>query len=291
MRPLILKGHTRPLTQVKYNYEGDLLFSCSKDDTPTVWKTSNGERLGTYDGHTGTVWSLDVSRDSTRLITGGGDQTVRLWDVETGALLATFEQQGPVKYVEFAEGDGMFLVICDPFSSVPASVRIYKRLSGKTTDDASAWMYEEWKVLGTAPGKRITRGTWTALNEAVVTGDDAGVLRVHDPRTGEVKREVKEHTKKINSLQWNSERTLLITGSADNSSKLFDVSTWRLLRTFETEVPVNAAAISPIKEHVFVAGGQEAMSVTTTSTRTGKFETKLFQCVLFFVCCARPKGG
>lgn len=30
MRPYLLKGHERPLTQVKYNREGDLLVSCAK---------------------------------------------------------------------------------------------------------------------------------------------------------------------------------------------------------------------------------------------------------------------
>lgn len=29
-----MKGHERPLTFLKYNREGDLLFSCAKDHTP-----------------------------------------------------------------------------------------------------------------------------------------------------------------------------------------------------------------------------------------------------------------
>ena len=53
-------GHERSLTQIKFNREGDLLFSCSKDHVINVWFTHNGERLGTYDGHNGTVWSIDV---------------------------------------------------------------------------------------------------------------------------------------------------------------------------------------------------------------------------------------
>ena len=48
------------MTQIKYNQEGDLLFSCSKDLVINVWFSDNGERLGTYDGHNGTVWTLDV---------------------------------------------------------------------------------------------------------------------------------------------------------------------------------------------------------------------------------------
>ena len=52
-----------------------------------------------------------------------------------------------------------------------------------------------------------------------------------------------------------------------------------MLKRYESSTEVNAAAISPIKEHVLVAGGQEAMNVTTTSSRVGKFETKFFHMV------------
>jgi translation initiation factor 3 subunit I len=70
MQPILLAGHTRSLTKVKYNTDGDLLFSVSKDNKPCVWYSHNGERLGTYDGHNGAVWDLSVSFDSTRLLTG-----------------------------------------------------------------------------------------------------------------------------------------------------------------------------------------------------------------------------
>ena len=50
MKPILLKGHTRALTYVKYNKDGDLLFSCSKDNKPTLWMSDTGERVGTYDG-------------------------------------------------------------------------------------------------------------------------------------------------------------------------------------------------------------------------------------------------
>lgn len=279
MRPLILKGHTRPLTLVKYNKDGDLLFSSAKDDVPTCWRVSTGARIGTYDGHQGTIWALDVSRDSTRLITAGADQTVKLWVVETGQMLASFQCTGTVRWVEFAEGDNSFIALIDPFASVEAAVRIYTRSENGGVDEASKWTYVEWKTTGVAPGKRLTRALWLPLNEMVVSGDDLGVIRLHDPATGEVKKEIREHTKRINCLSFNADKTLMITGSTDCTSKLFDTKTWRCLKTFETEVPVNAAAISPIKEHCFVAGGQESMNVTTTSARAGKFETKLFHMV------------
>ena len=61
IRPIMVKAHTRPLTMVKYNREGDLLLSTGKDHTPSIWYADNGQRIGTYDGHCGTVWCVDIN--------------------------------------------------------------------------------------------------------------------------------------------------------------------------------------------------------------------------------------
>ena len=61
MRPILLKGHERPLTFIKYNKEGDLLVTCAKDHHPTLWYSDDGERVGTYIGHNGAVWTADIT--------------------------------------------------------------------------------------------------------------------------------------------------------------------------------------------------------------------------------------
>ena len=81
MRPLLLKGHSRSITYVTFNAEGDLLFTSSKDLQVCVWRASTGERLGTYDGHTGAVYHLDVNGESLR-VRGGRLRVV--WRREWG---------------------------------------------------------------------------------------------------------------------------------------------------------------------------------------------------------------
>ena len=78
MRPLSLKGHDRALTRVRLNREGDLLFSSSKGKSVCVWFTENGERLGTYDGHNGAIWDVDVSWDSNHLVSSAADNTMKV---------------------------------------------------------------------------------------------------------------------------------------------------------------------------------------------------------------------
>lgn len=51
------------------------------------------------------------------------------------------------------------------------------------------------------------------------------------------------------------------------------------LKTYKTGRPVNSAAISPIRDHVILGGGQEAMSVTTTDARSGQFQTRFFHMI------------
>jgi len=233
--------------------------------------------VGTYDGHTGTVWTLDPDRDSAFLITGGADMTCKVWRVQTGELFASLNRSGPVRSAEWAEGSKMFACASDPFRGKPAEVAIYAFTPDR--DQMSEEPMYCWNIDSLANDKKITKVTWTPLNEFIVTGDECGIIRIHDPETGRVVREIREHTKRIMCMEWNKEKTMLITGAADCLSLLFDTEDWTVLKRFESNSPVNAAAISPIKEHVIMAGGQDAMSVTTTSSHVGKFETKFYHMV------------
>ncbi len=71
--------------------------------------------------------------------------------------------------------------------------------------------------------------------------------------------------------------------------QLFDTHTLDHLKTYKTDRPVNSAAISPIRDHVALGGGQEAMEVTTTSARAGKFEARFFH-LIFEEEFGRVKG-
>jgi len=124
-RPILLKGHERPLTQVRFNREGDLLYSTGKDRNVCVWFSHNGERLGTYRGHNGAVWGCDINFHTSLLLTASSDLSAKLWDCETGKELYSFVHTSVVRSVAFAEGDRMMCAVTDDsFGKIP-TIYIY----------------------------------------------------------------------------------------------------------------------------------------------------------------------
>ena len=80
-------------------------------------------------------------------------------------------------------------------------------------------------------------------------------------------------------LSFNKDKTLFITASADFTAKLYDAVDMQHLKAYKTDRPVNDAIISETKDHILLGGEQEAMSVTTTAGKVGKFETRFFHVV------------
>lgn len=278
MRPYLLQGHERPITVVQFNYDGDLLFTASKDLVPSMWRSENGERIGTFNGHKGAIWDLDCDRFSTRLLTASADATCKLWVTETGECLHTFVHRGPVRGVVWADGSKMFATISDPFVEHNAKIMIFD------CDPAASEFNDSPRVEIDIPkvgNKRVnpTNIQWTSFNEALLVAFDNGVIKLYDPSNGDLIDEIVAHEKKINRLRFNRDKTLFITSSADFTSRLYDAVDLKQLKEYKTDRPVNDAVISEQKDHILLGGGQEAMSVTTTSGKVGKFETRFFHLV------------
>lgn len=48
------------------------------------------------------------------------------------------------------------------------------------------------------------------------------------------------------------------------------------MKTYYADTPLNSATITPKKDFVILGGGQDAMGVTQTSARQGKFEARFY---------------
>eukprot|EP01089_Gocevia_fonbrunei_P006018 TRINITY_DN1653_c0_g3_i1.p1 TRINITY_DN1653_c0_g3~~TRINITY_DN1653_c0_g3_i1.p1 ORF type:complete len:375 (-),score=80.57 TRINITY_DN1653_c0_g3_i1:73-1197(-) len=278
IRPILLKGHERPLTTVKYNRDGDLLFTSARDSQICLWYADTGERIGSYKGHLGAVLSFDVTWDSELLITASADSTVKLFRVETGEQLANWEIKGRAQSVQFNLGCTQFLVGVNSGSTLQSKILVYP--FNKDQPGLQDKKREPKEIVIKNETENIKMSAWGYLNESIVTVTDKGFLYVHSPETGALLCEPKhDHNGPINSVNFSKDQTMFITCSDDFTARLYDAKTFQMLKTYETDYPVNSASISPIRDHVILGGGLHAMGTALGATDTSQFATRFFHLI------------
>ncbi|CCU81582.1 eukaryotic translation initiation factor 3 [Blumeria hordei DH14] len=274
MRPTLLQGHERALTQIKYNRDGDIIFSTAKDQHICAWFSHNGERLGTYHGHQGAIWTVDVDPTSTIIASGAADNTVRLWDIKSGKCLKVWDFNTAVKRVEFNEDGSQLLAVTEQRMGFLGTIVV---LDIKI--DINAEQSDEKVMTITCEESKATVAGWSYLSKYIIAGHEDGSVSQYFPEVSSIDKLIlneKVHETIITDLQWSTDRTYFITASKDKTSKLINVSNLEVLKVYVADTPLNSASITPKKDFVILGGGQAAMDVTTTSTRQGKFEARFY---------------
>lgn len=170
-KPLILHGHERSITQIKYNREGDLLFSSSKDNKPNVWYSLNGERLGTFNGHQGAVWCIDVDWTTTKFMSGAGDNTCKLWDCETGKETGNITTNSSVRTCLFSYSANMAVYTTDKAMKQPCEIFI---IDVRTID--SSFSQQDSILRIPISGSRVSSILWDNLDETIISGHENGEI-------------------------------------------------------------------------------------------------------------------
>jgi translation initiation factor 3 subunit I len=283
-RPTILHGHNKPLTTVKYNLDGDLLFTAGKDRRANVFYADTGNRLGTYGFHKGAVWDVDPSWDSSYVVTACADAYARLFRTTTGEILARMPHNGAVRGVKWADGNGVFATASDPLHAqrersvvsvfeVPDDI-----LQGSGVDrDEDAPILTPKIEMQMDLGDKAVCIDWTYGDEYIIVGTDSGLLIKLDPSTGKEVMRKQIHTARINRISFNNDKTLFVTASKDQEAKLIDPATFDVVKAYKTDRPVNGAVISPTHPHIIMGGGMLFDShmvycLTACSDRSGSHE-------------------
>lgn len=262
-----------------------MIFSAAKDTIPSVWYSQTGQRIGNYSVPNGVVWSIDADYSTTTVI-GAGSEALFIWDAETGKLISRVETKNATRSCSFSFSGKQVLYTTDNTMSVnPKLVIIDINDPSHLHGDDAAFKFELEKK------EKPTCSLWGPLDRTFVTGNESGTLIKWDIRNPGEQLVVSSqaHSSALTDLQASQDCTMFITASKDRTAKLFDMETLDKLKTYQTDRPVNSAAISPVREHVVVGGGQEAMEVTTTATQSGKFEARFFH-MIYEEEFARVKG-
>lgn len=166
----------RSLNQIKYNRDGDIIYSVAKDKVLCAWFTANGERLGTFHGHQGALWTVDISPNSRLVATGAADNTVKLWTAQTGECVNTWNFNTAVKRVEFSEDGTQLLAVTEKRMGYQGTIVVYDI----SYEDDMTLQSEEASLRITCSESKATVAAWSFLDKYIIAGHEDGTVSQYD---------------------------------------------------------------------------------------------------------------
>ena len=199
-------------------------------------------------GHTGYVSSIAFSPDSKTLISGGYDNTVRLWNVRTGTLLHTLEEhKHEVDDVAFSP-DGKL------FGSIDAddNIRVWDAHTIQRM-----YTIERGSVITIGYGI-VNRLAFSADSKVLAIGYSHSALHLRDARTGKFLKS-RGTQSSVNAMAFSSDGVTLATGAYGRGSiDLWGARTlnhWQTLGSHGEVNYVNSVVFSADGKTLASAGG------------------------------------
>jgi translation initiation factor 3 subunit I len=158
----------------------------------------NGERLGTYHGHQGALWTVDVDPTSKILATGGADNTMRLWEVKSGKLLKTWEFATSIKRVEFSADGKQLLGVTEKRSGHLGMIYVYE-----INPDIEAEQSDEHVLRIVCEDSKPTVAGFSYLAHYIIAGHEDGSVSQFDAKNGELLYNTQVHeSDSLSTLSW-----------------------------------------------------------------------------------------
>ncbi|MBC8003019.1 MAG: hypothetical protein H7X97_10575 [Opitutaceae bacterium] len=205
-------------------------------------------------GHAGPVELVSFSSDGRLLATASSDNTVKLWDPQSGNLRQTISGHSDgVKGLYFLDGGRTILTV-----DGANTLRSWESGTGKLKRTIEGFQESLWGVQVTADGTALATGT-----------SNRKALRLADPASGATVRNFPEHASWIRSASFSPDGRLLAVACWDDSVSVWDVKSAVLRQKLNVATNgMESVVFSP--DNGTMASAGERSSVKLWNLQTGE---------------------
>jgi len=279
-----LKGHTNAVTSLAFTPTGNYLASSSQDLSIKIWEFETYKCVRTLRGHDHTISAvrfipaqnvipqtgddnaaIDVSlADSRQLISASRDQTVKMWDLETGFCDHTFTDHTDwVRTLAIRQHDGnvwasaghdQVIYVYDNTKKKLAELRGHEQII-----ESIAFFCEDNFPKSVNPSRLETSRDYLA------SGSRDRTVRLWSIASASCLQIFTGHENWVKSVVIHPSGNYIISGGDDRTIRVFDIKANRCLRTLEN---AHSHFVSSLDMHhtlpILVSGGIDNVVKTWT---------------------------
>ncbi|KAL2864150.1 putative chromatin assembly factor 1 subunit B [Aspergillus lucknowensis] len=167
-----------------------------------------------------------------RLATAGNDNNVRLWKVETVGqerkvtyLSTLVKHTQAVNVVRFSPKGEMLASAGDDGNVllwVPSELQTQPGLGEDRSDDRETWRV---KHMCRSSGAEIYDLAWSPDGVFIITGSMDNIARIYNAQTGQMVRQIAEHSHYVQGVAWDPLNEFVATQSSDRSVHIYSLKT------------------------------------------------------------------
>jgi WD40 repeat protein/serine/threonine protein kinase len=233
----------RNVWRVKFSPDGKFLATASgdaKSSSAKIWDAETGAEVLSLVGHTSRVRGIDFSPDGKLIATGSRDETIRIWDAESGKELNKFAVEKNELPVEIND-----------LQFTPDG----KKLIAVNSYGAQVWEISSGKILFNLSEKSAISVAASSDGKLFAFGGTYSTIFVHDAGTGKPISTITGHEASITQVTFSPDGKLIASTSNDRTARFFNARSGVEIQNLKAHLnEVRSIAFSPDGKFIATAG-------------------------------------